>query len=128
MVRSIKHRCRAPRIQVEQFAPFISITPAEKALYDMVAQWAGRDSRMQSELAREVPKLIAQVKEGGTKSVANKAVKKLLVFAADKIELEWPEDRNALLHRLETLLGETQADPNASADLSECLKSSYFFS
>ena len=100
---------RAPQIQAEQFAPYFNLTPTEKALYDMVARWGGRDSAMLRELAREAPQLVERLMISGTTEVSNKMLKKLLVFAADKIELEWPE-----------------APPDV--DLSRCLASTYFFS
>lgn len=100
---------RSPRIQAEQFAPYIDLTATEKELYNLVAQWAGRDSAMMRELAREVPQLVERMHATGKSEVTDKTLKKLLVFAAEKIELEWPTT-------------------DAITDLSGCLESRYFFS
>jgi DNA-directed RNA polymerase len=103
---------RAPQISVDQFGPYIDLTMTEKAMYDMVARWAGRDSTIMQELAREAPKLIDQLTQNQKHEIKggkNKALMKLLVFAADKIELEWPMSQ-----------GKT--------DLSSCIESKYFFS
>lgn len=100
---------RSPRIQVEQFAPYIDLTATEKELYNLVAQWAGRDSAMMRELSREVPQLVERMHATGKTEVTDKTLKRLLVFAADKIELEWPT-------------------AEAITDLSGCLESRYFFS
>lgn len=100
---------RSPRIQVEQFAPYIDLTATERELYNLVAQWAGRDSAMMRELSREVPQLVERMHATGKTEVTDKTLRKLLVFAADKIELEWPTT-------------------DAITDLSGCLESRYFFS
>jgi DNA-directed RNA polymerase len=100
---------RAPHINVEQFAPYIELTVTEKALYKMVAQWAARDLTEMSEQSPEMPQLLERVHAAGKTQVADKTLKRLLVFAADQIELEWPMTE-------------------AITDLSGCLDSSYFFS
>lgn len=42
------------------------------------------------ELAREVPLLLEHMREAGGTLVTNKMLNRLVVFSADKIELEWP--------------------------------------
>lgn len=100
---------RAPHIHAEQFAPYIDLTATEKELYNLVAQWARRDSAMMRELSREVPLLVEQMHATGKTQVTDKTLKKLVVYAADKIKLGWPTT-------------------DAITDLSGCLDSSYFFS
>jgi len=89
---------RAPHIDVEVFAPHIQLTAAEKALYNMTAVWAGRDSTMALQLARQAVSIleskIVTTRAGEIKSKDQKAIKRLLVFAADQIKLEWPQDIN----------------------------------
>lgn len=102
---------RAPHIDVEQFAPYIKLTTTEKALYDLVAQWTGRDSQMLREMVHEAPRIVERMLEIGQTEikVSDKTLKKILEFAADEITLEWPT-------------------ANAAPDLSGCLESKYFFS
>jgi DNA-directed RNA polymerase len=102
---------KAPHIDVEQFTPYIKLTNTEKALYNLIAQWAGRGSQMLQEMAREAPRIVERMLESGQMEVkvSDKTHKKLLEFAADEITLEWPT-------------------ANAAPDLSGCLDSKYFFS
>jgi len=82
----------APHIPVDQFEPYIRLTAIEKSLYDLAARWAGRDSQMINEMSHEAPKLIERLapKRKGLRAITSPSLKRLLVFAADRIELEWP--------------------------------------
>lgn len=63
------------------------------------------------ELSREAPKLVENLAANSAKpvEVRDKTTRKVLLFAADNIELEWPQEK-------------------ACPDLSDCLNSTYFFS
>jgi DNA-directed RNA polymerase len=99
---------RAPRISADEFGPYIHLTNTEKGIYDMVAGWAGRDSSMVREFARTGPELIERLPN--RREVRSRVLKRLLVFAADKVELEWP------------------ADVGPSTQLGSVIDSAYFFS
>ncbi|SDH02022.1 DNA-directed RNA polymerase [Propionivibrio dicarboxylicus] len=127
---------RAPSIPVEQFRDHIKLSETEKAIYNMVAGWAGRDSVIANQLAceattlAEIVKIATQKKwekekgdaaKNGAEAIKKidtqiekeqaelrRAIDKLMIFASDRIDLEWPSQ-------------------SALPDLSTCKDSLYFF-
>lgn len=120
---------RSPLIGVEEFKHHIHLTETEKALYNLAARWAGRDSMMMNELARETPKLMERmIKAGDAKGLNSSTFKKLLVFAATEIDLEWPKDEMAQSVLLSRLIELEWPHDEKQADLSKVMESEYFFS
>lgn len=104
---------RAPNIDASVFSPYISLSRAEVDLYNITAKWAGRESTMALQLARTQLMLaqdrIITTKEGELRSKKMAEIKRLMVFAAETIEVEWPS-------------------AVATFDVTRVLESEYFFS
>lgn len=81
---------RAPSIESSEFLPHIALTAAEIDLYDMVARWAGRDSQLARSIAADALRIVERLQPMGSAEVESAAVKRILLFSADRIELEWP--------------------------------------
>jgi hypothetical protein len=91
---------RAPNIDVRVFAPYISLSPAEVELYNTAAKWSGRNSAMALQLARAqldaARERIVTTKSGELRSKSMADIKRLMIFAAETIELEWPTSNKML--------------------------------